>query len=282
MKQDFFEYFFEDDRTELQKKTDEICPIYCERFHTVSYRDQYCVDEEQVYKLMSKSLADGIDYLSRFKLEYPNKKEGSVDEEMMRSIMRDASPWAEEILNQVFDRLNLRKLNADERYSVLAYAYDELQYDTGDEEKRGELLLEQLGRLPIDELLSISEPYLWKVPELEQLRALRERVLSCALNQYNGVTEENALDEDLVKQEGSKLMDLIFVSRYKFGNRNKILSEADFLMSEIEKDLTYLSSGRDDSDLSFGLITETTEKVHFEYKSFGVDPDFFKDNVDIY
>ena len=261
---------FADDRTEVQKKIDEITDDYCRQFDTVSYRDQYCVDDEQVYRLMTLSMEDGVDYLSPFSYstEEGDEREGDFLSPMIQSIRSEGSDASAHILAQAFEQLGLRRFRADQSYAVLSYIAHRLQNGQGTAESNAKRLVKRLGALPREDLLVLVKPYAWEPEQLGQLRALRETIQKRAVDKYNGAEPEKAWEGPSPDQEAQRLEKAIFVTYNGYGNRANILEETNFLVSEIQKDWNYLASNEEEPDLSIGLQQAVSDTPLFEDWSF--------------
>lgn len=249
----------EDNRNDIMKKIDDLWDSYCDQFKTVIFRDQYNLADEDFYNIMLRSIDENIDYLSWFEARDTNK----ID--IISDITKGSNTELATQLVKAYDQLSMQNMTAEEQYAMLNYlvsSTNNLTKDVGSVIDRMTLTLKEQT---LEEIKATIKQYIYTPKELSELAELRETVLAYVLNKSNTALDLSVTE---INKRISELFNIVQITNYSYRTRRSVLSEFEYIKSEIEADLKYLISDNNTEFGSIGLRNKLNSTGYFVGEDF--------------
>lgn len=237
-----------DTRSETGKQIDSLLGEYCRMFNKL---DKLGLDEDDLLRIMKRSILEHEDYLSNFVPRDYNEtdhKISVIEDVIFRfqfcSLDEDFDIAVADSLSYMYDKLSLQELSITERYSIITMLY-KIMLNSGDIDSSSEKILDEIEKTDISTIISRASEYRWLPDEIHKLIELRDKVLKDKV-----LKDDTQSIIDSINEIYSKLQ----ITRYYFMDRQTLLKEFNSLKQEIA-DICGIQFSED----SIGRIKDTDD-----------------------
>lgn len=204
---------------------------YCSSFGVSYTRENFTLDDEDLFGLLQRSLGSSEGYLSSF-------VGGDIEvcrDEVIKEISGDSS-----YLYQAYDLLGLDDYNAEIKYMILRMIHSKMSICNTD--NVFECYMQELKLADPNEVYVDAINYRWYPQELLKLIQLRNSVLTYAQGYYLLGVIDTGFDRGKTLKSVEELFKGMQICNYKYLSRKTFILKYRTLRKEIEQDCDYLSS----------------------------------------